>query len=360
MFWLRRACPTRSRPARRPRTTLSPTLALRDGQPWMAFGTPGGDQQDQWTLQFFLTRRLRPRPAGGDRRAAFHTDHFPSSFFPRRAPGPALSSRSASNGLHAERLRRRSAPPCRGRRPLVARAGCCAVGRDPATGFLAGRRQPPRPSGLRRTAGGAPSSTVSLPGAARDRRNVACRSRRRRLDLGGVLDQLGPALPLPQAAGRRGGGGASSSATGLHPGVEPRAGPRPAVRRWRGPAGRAPPGARRRHDRLPRAPLAGDARRGRRRHRSRVPGRDCARARRAECARLASWSSREPSGPPARRFEFLQWLERRAAFFRRGAGSIGPRDPSQSSAAPPRPVRPRPSRPPSTSTTARPTSAAAR
>jgi gamma-glutamyltranspeptidase/glutathione hydrolase len=42
------------RPGKRPRTTLSPTLVVRDDRPYLAFGTPGGDQQDQWTLGFFL------------------------------------------------------------------------------------------------------------------------------------------------------------------------------------------------------------------------------------------------------------------------------------------------------------------
>jgi gamma-glutamyltranspeptidase/glutathione hydrolase len=77
-------------PGKRPRTTLSPSLAqLADGR-WLAFGTPGGDQQDQWTSQFFL--RLA---AHGERdlQAAIdaptvHSDHMPSSFWPRRArPG---------------------------------------------------------------------------------------------------------------------------------------------------------------------------------------------------------------------------------------------------------------------------------
>ncbi len=41
-------------PGKRPRTTISPSIATRDGKPWLAFGTMGGDQQDQWQLQFFL------------------------------------------------------------------------------------------------------------------------------------------------------------------------------------------------------------------------------------------------------------------------------------------------------------------
>ena len=52
----------------------------------MAFGTPGGDQQDQWSLEFFLAHAV----FGLDLQAAidapmFHTTHFPSSFYPRAA-----------------------------------------------------------------------------------------------------------------------------------------------------------------------------------------------------------------------------------------------------------------------------------
>lgn len=41
-------------PGKRPRATLSPTIALKDGEPYMAFSVQGGDGQDQWLLQFFL------------------------------------------------------------------------------------------------------------------------------------------------------------------------------------------------------------------------------------------------------------------------------------------------------------------
>jgi gamma-glutamyltranspeptidase/glutathione hydrolase len=43
-------------PGKRPRTTLSPSMAFRNGRPWMAFGTMGGDNQGQWLLQFYLCR----------------------------------------------------------------------------------------------------------------------------------------------------------------------------------------------------------------------------------------------------------------------------------------------------------------
>jgi gamma-glutamyltranspeptidase/glutathione hydrolase len=45
-------------PGKRPRTTLTPSLAFKDGKPWMTFGTMGGDNQGQWLLQFYLNRAV--------------------------------------------------------------------------------------------------------------------------------------------------------------------------------------------------------------------------------------------------------------------------------------------------------------
>jgi gamma-glutamyltranspeptidase / glutathione hydrolase len=78
-------------PGKRPRTTLSPTLVLRDGEPHMVFGTEGGDNQDQWTLQLFLN----VVEFGMDLQAAldaplFHSAHFPDSFYPHEANLGAL------------------------------------------------------------------------------------------------------------------------------------------------------------------------------------------------------------------------------------------------------------------------------
>jgi gamma-glutamyltranspeptidase/glutathione hydrolase len=78
-------------PRKRPRTTLTPSLVLKDGQPWMVFGTPGGDQQDQWTLQFFLNyvdfgMNLQEAVDA----ATFHSIHFPSSFYPHDAKAGGL------------------------------------------------------------------------------------------------------------------------------------------------------------------------------------------------------------------------------------------------------------------------------
>ncbi len=73
-------------PGKRPRTTLTPTLVLRDGAPAMVLGTQGGDQQDQWTLQVFLNLVEFGMPVQDAIEAArFSSAHFPSSFFPHNA-----------------------------------------------------------------------------------------------------------------------------------------------------------------------------------------------------------------------------------------------------------------------------------
>ncbi len=96
MFWLQPGLPASLRPGSRPRTTLSPSLALRDGRPWMAFGTPGGDQQDQWQLLFLLRAVHGARGVDQALQAAvdapmLHSDHAPGSFYPRRSrPGRAV------------------------------------------------------------------------------------------------------------------------------------------------------------------------------------------------------------------------------------------------------------------------------
>jgi gamma-glutamyltranspeptidase/glutathione hydrolase len=91
MFWLEENHPASLKPGKRPRTTLSPTLALRDGEPYLAWGSPGGDQQDQWTTQFFLRHvhaRLNLQEAIDA--PAWHSEHFPISFWPRTARPGAL------------------------------------------------------------------------------------------------------------------------------------------------------------------------------------------------------------------------------------------------------------------------------
>ena len=89
MFWLEEKHPAALVPGKRPRTTLSPTMALRDGEPYLAWGSPGGDQQDQWTTQFFLRHvHCGMNMQEAIDAPAWHSEHFPISFWPRTArPG---------------------------------------------------------------------------------------------------------------------------------------------------------------------------------------------------------------------------------------------------------------------------------
>jgi len=86
MFWLDENHPAALVPGKRPRTTLSPTMALRDGEHYLAWGSPGGDQQDQWTTQFFLRHvHAKMNLQEAIDAPAWHSEHFPISFWPRTA-----------------------------------------------------------------------------------------------------------------------------------------------------------------------------------------------------------------------------------------------------------------------------------
>lgn len=84
MFWLDEGLPTSLAPGRRPRTTLSPSMGQAPDGTELAFGTPGGDQQDQWQLILFL-RLVHGQMNLQEAIDAplFHTGHFQSSFYPR-------------------------------------------------------------------------------------------------------------------------------------------------------------------------------------------------------------------------------------------------------------------------------------
>ena len=100
MFWLEEDHPAALAPGKRPRTTLSPTMALRDGEPYMAWGSPGGDQQDQWITQFFLRHvHAKHEPAGSDRRAGLALRAFPDLVLAaHRAPGRARGREPRAEG----------------------------------------------------------------------------------------------------------------------------------------------------------------------------------------------------------------------------------------------------------------------
>ncbi|MEU6179056.1 gamma-glutamyltransferase family protein [Streptomyces coeruleorubidus] len=146
MAWLEEGLPNSLTPGRRPRTTLTPSIALRGGVPVMAFGTPGGDQQDQWQLHFLLAVALRARVRGGlDLQGAidapnWHNDSFPGSFYPRGMRPGSVTVESRTDPAVVEELRRRGhevtvgGPWSEGR--------LCAVARDPETGILSAAANP--------------------------------------------------------------------------------------------------------------------------------------------------------------------------------------------------------------------------
>ena len=108
MFWLEEGLPGSLAPKKRPRTTLSPSLALRDGKPALSFGTPGGDQQDQWQAVLFM----RYVNHGLNLQEAidlpmFHSGHVTSSFYPRGSdPGHLLVEASFGPEVIADLKRR--------------------------------------------------------------------------------------------------------------------------------------------------------------------------------------------------------------------------------------------------------------
>jgi gamma-glutamyltranspeptidase/glutathione hydrolase len=139
MFWLEEGLPNTLAPGKRPRTTLSPSFATRDGVQ-LSFGTPGGDQQDQWQLVFFLNHVLH----GMNLQAAidspsWHTTAFASSFYPRQT-GTQLVIEARVGSAVIEELRRL------GHDVEVADAWSLgrmsAISRDAATGVLRAAANP--------------------------------------------------------------------------------------------------------------------------------------------------------------------------------------------------------------------------
>jgi gamma-glutamyltranspeptidase/glutathione hydrolase len=141
MMWLDPAAPSALVPGRRPRTTLTPTMLLRDGHPIAALGTPGGDQQDQWQLLYLLRTLVGGySPQEAIDAPAFHTTAFPESFWPRTwEPGGAVVEARLGADVIAELQRR-------GHRVTVAGdwslGRLSSVGRDATTGLLSAAANP--------------------------------------------------------------------------------------------------------------------------------------------------------------------------------------------------------------------------
>lgn len=135
MTWLEPGHPSSLVPGRRPRTTLTPTLVLRDEVPEFAIGSPGGDQQDQWQLLVLLRMIVGGySPQAAIDAPSLHTTAMPESFWPRTwTPAGAVVEDRLGEVVIAGLERRGHA---------VTRAGdwslgrVSAVGKDASTGVL--------------------------------------------------------------------------------------------------------------------------------------------------------------------------------------------------------------------------------
>ena len=141
MTWLEEGAPSSLEPGKRPRTTLTPTLILKDGKPVVALGSPGGDQQDQWQLLYILRTIVGGyAPQQAIDAPSLHTTSIPGSFFPRTwEPGGAVVE---------DRLGEEVIADLEQRGHVITRAGDWALGRlssvvsDPTTGVLMAAANP--------------------------------------------------------------------------------------------------------------------------------------------------------------------------------------------------------------------------
>ena len=132
-----RVCRRASHPASARAARLSPSLAFKDGEPYMAFGTPGGDQQDQWSTLLFLHHVHH----GMNLQEAidcpeFHNDHMPSSFYPRAANPGARRARRPLSGSDARRRSPSAAIACGSARPGRTAASPAAPARQTPEGTV--------------------------------------------------------------------------------------------------------------------------------------------------------------------------------------------------------------------------------
>ena len=126
-FWLDPTRAAQLRPRSRPRYTLTPSIVLRDGQPFMAIGTPGGDNQDQTILQAFLNvvefwNDWYPNLHEAFEWPRVQTLHFFGSFWPHNAGFNRLNVEAPlsdevfkelqARGHNASRVRAQSISSC--------------------------------------------------------------------------------------------------------------------------------------------------------------------------------------------------------------------------------------------------------
>jgi gamma-glutamyltranspeptidase/glutathione hydrolase len=137
-FWLDKTRAAQLRPRSRPRYTLTPSIVLKNGEPFMAIGTPGGDNQEQTVLQALLNivefhDRWYPNLHTAFEWPRMQTFHFLGSFWPHPIELNRLDvetgvSDDVINELKARGHNVRKAPP-------VSISGCATgVLIDPRTG----------------------------------------------------------------------------------------------------------------------------------------------------------------------------------------------------------------------------------
>jgi gamma-glutamyltranspeptidase/glutathione hydrolase len=129
------------KPGKRPSTTLTPSLVTKDNAQYMVFGTPGGDKQDQWTLQFFLNyQEFKMNIQEALDAPTAHTNHFPGSFWPHTIrPGevnlePRISKEVVKGLIRKGHNVIVSKPWSHGR--------CLAIRYDPETNVMYGGASP--------------------------------------------------------------------------------------------------------------------------------------------------------------------------------------------------------------------------
>jgi gamma-glutamyltranspeptidase/glutathione hydrolase len=145
MFLLDSGRPNSLQPGKRPRSTLTPSLVTKDGRPYMVFGTPGGDCQDQWTLQFFLNYvDFAMNLQEAIDAPTFHTMHLRNSFYPREArPGVMALEGRIPSSVRSELERRGHTVEVVGD---WVNGQVLAVRFDPDTGLISGAASPRGPS----------------------------------------------------------------------------------------------------------------------------------------------------------------------------------------------------------------------
>jgi gamma-glutamyltranspeptidase/glutathione hydrolase len=91
-------------PGKRPRATLTPTIALKDGRPYLSFAVQGGDTQDQNLLQFFLNVvEFGMNVQEAAEAANFNTFHLRDSFGDHESrPGELLVNDAVPDWVRAE------------------------------------------------------------------------------------------------------------------------------------------------------------------------------------------------------------------------------------------------------------------